>query len=111
MTRREATRLIAGGAAGLVIAPSLRAQEKQTMLQRSIPSSGEMLPVIGLGTARVFNVGNSPNELSPLEQVMTTLTKGHGKLVDTSPMYGRSEGVIGEIAKKLKLRDQLFIAT
>ena len=111
MTRREATRLIAGSAAGLLVAPALRAEENNKMLQRAIPSSGEMLPVIGLGTARVFDVGNSPNELSPLAQVMAILTKRQGKMVDTSPMYGRAEGVIGEIVKKSKLRDQLFMAT
>src|SRR3954471_14794636 len=100
MTRREATRLIGGGAAALLVSPTMRAQEKQSMLQRAIPSSGEKLPVIGLGTAGPFDVGNAAAERTPLEEVMTVFVKGGAKLVDTSPMYGRAEAVIGEIAAK-----------
>jgi aryl-alcohol dehydrogenase-like predicted oxidoreductase len=111
ISRRQATKLIAGTAASLLIAPSLAAQEKRTMLQRVIPSSGEKLPVIGLGTSRVFEVGASAAERQPLEEVLTLLAKNGGKLVDTSPMYGRAEAVTGEIAAKLKLHDSLFLAT
>ncbi|MGZ5019256.1 MAG: aldo/keto reductase, partial [Chthoniobacterales bacterium] len=80
-------------------------------LQRAIPSSGEMLPVIGLGTARAFDVSASPTDRQPVEEVLALLAKRGGKLVDSSPMYGRAEMVVGEIAKKLKLRDSLFLAT
>ena len=81
------------------------------LLERAIPSSGEKLPVIGLGTSRVFDVGGSAAERQPLEEVLAVFAKGGGKLVDSSPMYGRAEAVIGEIAGKLKLRDSLFLAT
>jgi aryl-alcohol dehydrogenase-like predicted oxidoreductase len=111
MTRREATRLMAGGAAGLLLSPAIRAEEKGAMLQRAIPSSGEMLPVIGLGTAGPFDVGSAATERQPLEEVMALFAKSDAKLIDTSPMYGRAEAVIGEIAAKLKLRDSLFLAT
>ncbi|MFN2508318.1 MAG: aldo/keto reductase [Chthoniobacterales bacterium] len=111
MTRREATKVIAGTAASLLVAPSLSAQEERALLQRAIPSSGEMLPVIGLGTSRVFDAGSSAAERQPLEQVLAMLAKHGGKLVDTSPMYGRAEAVTGEIAAKLKLLDSLFMAT
>jgi diketogulonate reductase-like aldo/keto reductase len=111
MTRREATRLIAGGAAGLLVAPSIRAAEQGVMVQRAIPSSGEMIPVIGLGTARSFDVSASAADRQPVEEVLALLVKRGGKLVDSSPMYGRAELVVGEIAKKLKLRDSLFLAT
>ena len=112
MTQREATRLIAGGAAGLLVAPALRAaEEKSAMVLRAIPSSGEMIPVIGLGTAPSFDVSASPTDRQPVEEVLALLVKRGGKLVDSSPMYGRAEMVVGEIAKKLKLRDSLFIAT
>ena len=113
ITRREATRLIAAGSAGLML-PTHRlmaAETKGALLQRAIPSSGEMLPVIGLGTSRVFEAGSSAAERGPLEQVLATLAKQGGKLVDTSPMYGRAEAVTGEIASKLKLHDKLFLAT
>jgi diketogulonate reductase-like aldo/keto reductase len=111
MTRREATRLIAGGAAAVLVSPSLHAEEKRSMVQRSIPSSGEMLPVIGLGTAGPFDVGSSAAERQPLEEVMALFAKSGAKLVDTSPMYGRAEAVIGEIVAKLKLTGSLFLAT
>ncbi|MGZ5553318.1 MAG: aldo/keto reductase [Chthoniobacterales bacterium] len=111
MTRREATRLIAGGAAGLLMSPSMRAAEESAVLQRAIPSSGEMLPVIGLGTARAFDVSASPTDRQPVEEVLALFAKRGGKLVDSSPMYGRAEMVVGEIAKKLKMRDSLFLAT
>ena len=111
MTRREATKLIGGTAASLLLAPNLLGQEKGRLLQRTIPSSGEMLPVIGLGTSRVFDVGSGVGERDPLELVVAILAKQGGKMVDTSPMYGRAEAVTGEIASKLKLHDKLFLAT
>src|SRR5204863_6684099 len=110
MTRREATRLMAGTAASLIVAPSLSAEAQTSMLQRAIPSSGEMLPVIGLGTSGVFKAA-SPAEREPLEQVVATLVKLGGRLIDTAPAYGEAERVTGEIATKLKLQDKLFLAT
>jgi|SRR6266516_2085556 len=111
MTRRETTRLIAGGAAGLLVAPTFAAEETTRMIRSPIPSSGEMLPVIGLGTAGPFDVGSSATERQSLDEVMALFPKSGAKLIDTSPMYGRAEGVIGESASKLKLRDSLFLAT
>ena len=109
VTRREATKVIAGTAASFFVAPSLSAEDKSSLLQRPIPASGEMLPVIGLGTSRVFNEASS--ERAPLEQVVATLVKIGGKLIDTAPAYGQAETVTGEIAAKLKLHDKLFLAT
>lgn len=109
LSRRDAARLIAGTTASLLVAPALSAQEQLTLLRRAIPSSGEMLPVIGLGTSRVFNEASSERE--PLEQVVALLAKLGGKLVDTAPAYGQAETVTGEIATKLKLNDKLFLAT
>lgn len=112
MTRREATRVMVGTAASLLVMPSsLPAQAKVSLLQRAIPSSGEMLPVIGLGTSRVFNAASSAAEREPLEQVVATLVKLGAKMVDTAPAYGQAEAVTGEIAAKLKLHDKLFLAT
>jgi aryl-alcohol dehydrogenase-like predicted oxidoreductase len=109
LTRREATRVLAGAAASLLVAPSLPAADQSSLLQRAIPSSGEKLPVIGLGTSGVFNPTSS--ERAPLEQVVDTLVKMGGTLVDTAPAYGEAEKVTGEIAAKLNLRDKLFLAT
>lgn len=101
---------MAGTTACLLVTTSF-AQEKNAMLQRAIPSSGEKLPVIGLGSSRTFDVGAAAAEHQPLEEVLALFAKHGGKLVDTSPMYGRAEEVIGALATKLKLQDSLFLAT
>jgi diketogulonate reductase-like aldo/keto reductase len=102
---------MAGTAASLLVAPSLPAQGKGALLQRAIPSSGELLPVIGLGTSRVFNAASSAAAREPLAQVMATLAKIGGKIVDTAPVYGQAEALTGELAANLKLHDKLFLAT
>ena len=109
ISRREATKVIGGTVASLLMAPSLRAQAKASLLQRAIPSSGELLPVIGLGTSGVFS--SSAAERAPLEQVVAVLVKMGAKLIDTAPAYGEAETVTGQIAAKLKLHDKLFLAT
>ncbi len=115
LTRREASRLIGAGAAGLLLQiPTPRAQaagQSSSMLARAIPSSGEKLPVIGLGSWYTFDVGAGSPQLKQLEEVLSLFVKLVGKVIDSSPMYGRAEGVIGELAAKLHLRDSLFIAT
>jgi diketogulonate reductase-like aldo/keto reductase len=115
ITRREAARLIGAGTAGLLLQlPALRAQaagQSSSMLTRAIPSSGEKLPVIGLGSWQTFDVGPASPQLKQLEEVLSLFVKLGGRVIDSSPMYGRAEGVIGELAAKLHLRDSLFIAT
>jgi diketogulonate reductase-like aldo/keto reductase len=116
MSRREAARLVAQSAAGLLLARTrLSAEEspveKDALLQRTIPSTGEKLPVIGLGSWQVFDVGTAEAERQPLEKVLARFVALGGRVVDSSPMYGRSEQVIGEIAGKLRLHSSLFLAT
>lgn len=81
------------------------------MLQRAIPSSGEKVSAIGLGTSQTFDVSSGAAERAPLEEVLRQFVRLGGKLVDTSPMYGRAEAVVGELAAEAKLRDALFLAT
>jgi len=64
---------------------------------RPIPSTGELLPVIGLGTWQTFDVGTSPAEREPLRQVLAAFLGGGGRVIDSSPMYGRAEGVVGDL--------------
>jgi len=81
------------------------------MLTRPIPSTGEAMPVIGLGTWPVFDVGADEASRRPLREVVQSLVAGGGAMIDTSPMYGRSEGVVGDIVGELGLRDKVFLAT
>jgi diketogulonate reductase-like aldo/keto reductase len=82
-----------------------------TILQRAIPNSGEKLPVVGLGTWQTFDVGSDPSELNPLRQVLQELVNKGASVVDSSPMYGRSEQVVGNLSEELGINDKLFMAT
>ena len=86
-------------------------EEKEPTMQRAIPSSGEKLPVIGLGSWQVFDVGPGTAERQPLEEVLSRFVALGGRVVDSSPMYGRAEEVIGEIIAKQRLHSSLFLAT
>jgi diketogulonate reductase-like aldo/keto reductase len=82
-----------------------------TPLTRNIPSSGEACPVVGLGTWQTFDVGRPRNSRAPLADVLRAFVELGGKLVDSSPVYGRSEELIGDLSEELGLRNKLFIAT
>ncbi len=82
-----------------------------SMLTRRIGRSGESLPVIGMGSSNTFDVGVAPDERAPLLDVLRELHAAGGSVVDTSPMYGRSEGVLGDLIEELQLRPKLWIAT
>jgi diketogulonate reductase-like aldo/keto reductase len=77
---------------------------------RAIPSSQETLPVVGLGTWQTFDVGAAA-ERAPLRQVLQRFVALGGRIIDSSPMYGRAEAVVGDLAADLGLRDKLFLAT
>jgi diketogulonate reductase-like aldo/keto reductase len=115
ITRREAAKLIGASAAGLLL--PVRASwaqtkgESSTMLMRPIPSSGEKLPVIGLGTWRTFDVDLTSDNRRQLGDVLSLFIKLGGRVIDTSPMYGRAEDVIGDLTAALGIRDKLFLAT
>jgi len=115
MTRRQATRLITAGAAGLCLPVhafcSQGKSDSSTMLTRIIPCSGEKLPVIGLGTWRAFDVDLTAEIRSQLEDVLSRFVELGGRVIDSSPMYGRAEQVIGELTSSLGIREKLFLAT
>lgn len=110
ITRRLALQLGLGATAGALIAPPLRARKYVTVQTRPIPSSGEKLPVIGIGTARRFDV-QTAEEKEPLREVLREMSRLGGKLVDTAPSYGVAESVVGELVAELGNRDALFLAT
>lgn len=79
-------------------------------LMRAIPSSGEKVPVIGLGSWITFNVGNDPRGRARSIAVMREFFRTGGRMVDSSPMYGSSQNVIGEALQALDARQQVFSA-
>jgi aryl-alcohol dehydrogenase-like predicted oxidoreductase len=112
ITRREAVRLIGASVAGLALPITTRAtSESSRMLARTIPSSGEKLPVIGLGTWRAFDVDLTTENRRQLEEVLSLFVKLGGCVIDSSPMYGRADGVIGDLTATLGIRDKVFLAT
>jgi diketogulonate reductase-like aldo/keto reductase len=115
ITRRDAARLIGAGTASLLLptgALTVRAaNESSRVLMRAIPSSGEKLPVIGLGTWRSFDVDLTADNRRQLEEVLSLFVKPGGRVIDTSPMYGRAEQVIGDLTAALGAQEQLFLAT
>jgi len=94
-----------------VVARPAPAAGPKAMLKRKIPSSGEEIPVIGMGSSNTFDVGTAATDLDPLRGVLEALVAGGATVIDTSPMYGRSEAVLGELIAKLGLRPQLWLAT
>ncbi len=81
------------------------------MLTRLIPSTGEPLPVTGVGTYKGFDVGSGTKDRAPLSEVLRTLFSAGGSVVDSSPMYGRAEGVAGDLLAGLGARQKAFVAT
>lgn len=88
--------------------PTVSARPVQT---RPIPSSGELLPIIGMGTAVVYEIETSDPKFPALVEAVRAFLQGGGKLIDTSPTYGRAEQNLGEIFKRIGLRDRAFLAT
>jgi diketogulonate reductase-like aldo/keto reductase len=83
----------------------------ESILKRAIPSSNEKLPVIGVGTWQTFDVGKNEEDRKPLKEVLKHLVGKGGSVVDSSPMYGTSEEVVGDLSTELNLNQKLFIAT
>ena len=83
----------------------------EPIIQRPIPRTGESLPVIGLGTWQTFDVGKGQSARQPLQAVLRDFVRLQGKVIDSSPMYGNSESVVGDLAAALGVQKQLFLAT
>ena len=110
VSRRVAMKAGASAALGLALAPRFaEAQSNLPLITKAIPSSGERIPVIGLGT-NAYSV-NTPEQMAPLREVIERMGQMGGTVIDTARAYGRSEAVIGEILAGLGTRKQFFIAT
>jgi diketogulonate reductase-like aldo/keto reductase len=112
MTRRDALRVLGVAAAMASAGPGSKAARREgEMTTRPIPSTGEDLPVIGLGTWQTFDVGGSESKQAPLEEVLRQFVAMGGRVIDSSPMYGSSEEVVGDLAARTGLDGKLFLAT
>lgn len=110
-TRRQALAMT-GGAGAAVLLPGVGARAATgPVLARPIPKSGEMLPVVGIGTAIIFDIAGEPAKIAERTEVIRTLVNGGGKLIDTAPSYGAAEEVLGGILSATHLRDRVFLAT
>ena len=78
---------------------------------RAIPSSGEKLSAMGLGTYRTFNVGTNARARTAIKEVLRDFVALGGSVIDSSPMYGRAESMVGDLAAELGVQDKLFYAT
>ncbi len=95
--------LVAMGPASAVAAP-------HDLIKRPIPSSGEMIPIIGLGTNR-YGRGTTPEGRAPLKEALARFHALGGTMIDTAPMYRASEAVLGDLMAELGIRGDMFVAT
>ena len=105
------TFLKAGGALGVsgLIPPTLLRAETP-LLRRPIPSSGELLPMIGIGTQQYTSAGG-PDQIAARREVFRVFEQSGGKVIDTAPSYRAAEQVVGDLVAELQIRPALFLAT
>lgn len=108
-SRRDVLRLAVGATAAALIPPAMAATPAQLM--RKIPKTGEALPAVGLGSWQTFDVGAAAGERTAQREVLKLFIEQGGRVVDSSPMYGESESVIGDLAADMGVTSKLFVAT
>ena len=106
-------RTLLSAAGALLASPNLvlADQHERAPIRRPIPSSGELLPVMGVGSSRTFDVSSGSDILPRLIEVMRIFFANQGTLVDSSPMYGNAETILGQILQSLDNAQSLFAAT
>ena len=113
LSRRDVLRMGLGAGVALTLdrLPSFGFETRQgALIQRPIPSSGERLPIVGIGTARNYE-NPAPDAIPVLRDVLRQFPELGGRVIDTAPAYGRAEAVVGDLLAELKNRDKYFIAT
>ena len=112
LTRRDYLKYSAmAGAACAVPSSVLAAIESGSIIKRAIPKSGEAIPVVGLGSSATFRTVAQSEDVTALQEVLTTLVENGGSVFDTAPGYGASEEVAGRIVQDLGLQEKVFWAT
>lgn len=113
-SRREFLQLSLALGAGLCLpltASSNPMFSKQTINKRNIPGTDQSLPIIGMGTWQTFDIGEGEAQRSNMRAILKAFYEMGGRVLDSSPMYGRSEDVLGDLTADLKLLGQFFMAT
>lgn len=111
MLRREVIQLLGYGFTGALVLPSMLSFKNKNILQRKIGPTEEMLPVVGLGTWQSFDVGGNTEQRSQLMEVLLQMNALGGTMIDSSPMYGTSEAVVGDLTRSLPNANDFFYAT
>jgi aryl-alcohol dehydrogenase-like predicted oxidoreductase len=112
VSRRDWIGMTLGAGAALTLNQRLlHALPAGQLIQRAIPSTGERLPVVGLGSSATFSSVARSEDQSALKDVMKTMIDMGGKVFDTAPSYGASEQVAGDIARELGITNKIFWAT
>lgn len=109
LTRRELMKALAALCASAVV-PGIKAASREKLISKPIPSSGEAIPVIGLGSSRTFNVGEDIDARDSCAEVIRYFLDAGGRMIDSSPMYGSSQLVIGYALDKLGKSSEVFSA-
>jgi diketogulonate reductase-like aldo/keto reductase len=110
VSRRQALAQVSALAAAMALPPNA-AQAAEAQLKRPIPSSGELLPAVGLGTWQAFDVAGDAEGLAAVRETLRLFVLAGGRAVDSSPMYRSSESVVGDTAAALGVQSSLFLAT
>ncbi len=112
ITRRDYLKYTAAASAALTLKTQwLRAQDVGPLIQRPIPSTGELLPIVGLGSSATFSDVADQDDIAAVQSVLTALVENGGSVFDTAPVYGAAEQVAGRVVSDLSLHDRLFWAT
>ena len=111
LSRRQFMKRFGLLSAGIALMPGTVFGEGRKPITQAIPSSGERIPVIGMGTSRTFDVGDEPATLTRLGQVLQVFFDNGGTLIDSSPMYGNAETAVGKLLKTVPSKEKLFAAT
>ncbi len=119
ISRRDAVKLGLGTGVALTLGSGAGAFAERgplptpisDLIERAIPSTGEKLPVVGVGTAINYESAATPAEIGPLRDTLAKFAELGGKVIDTAPSYGRAETIVGDIVGGLQNRDKYFLAT
>ena len=109
--RRDLLKLMAASPFLAALAPIANAFEAQSLVMRAIPSTGEKIPAMGMGSYQTFNISDDSTEKKNLISVLEAFFRSKGTLIDSSPMYGRSESVIGALIEQIEPRPKYFSAS